>query len=478
MSRLTAVLGLAAMVWACAAVNAQEGEGVARDALVIVAQLNPSDVVGDGCSSASVFALPEGRAIQRAPREYPFAAVGGLASTTDLRQIIAPGNAWSWSDDYVHHLLRLQAVTDGYDTWSRQVIVGANFAPGRGIVILPDDETLLVETVGEPRPSRGQVATQPFAIRKYRLSEVGPDGRIGPEHGAFDIPAVTTQLLATLDGRVVHIVSGGRHVVYSMDVATMSEIAEVVVLPPDNDSSPEFEIHAALSPDERYLVTRRHRGNPRDALNVVDLSARRAWTVDLPEGSCEGDPGCGDVAFNHGPVNDGLLAVREQGALGIYAFDPERVTRLGGVPLPRHINFAYGPIAWSGDGGSVIADAWDETGSGAFRVIQVRDDGRTLAAQGWLDGCMEATNDFPYALLTSNRKLARVPTLTPSPTPTRTPTFDLSETLTPVPMATGTGTATARATGTPSATGSATGVGAVARVWLPVAWGGGGGVDG
>jgi Mg-chelatase subunit ChlD len=259
-------------------------------------------------------------------------------------------------------------------------------------------------------------------------------------------------------GRVVHIVSGWSHTVYTIEVATMEQVAPPIQLPRDHDLQPGFEFGGALTRDGRYIVTRRLEMEPTNSVNVVDLEERRSWTLPLQGVACQTpwELRCGEVAFNHGPKNTGLLAVRGSQDVSVYEFRPHGpLKKLSRWPLGILPEWRFAPVAWSGDGSRLIVGTLNENRAD-FLVLEVAEGGRSISPVRWLHGCeSQDGQNLPYAIFTANRGLERVPTMSPtppSPTATTPPSPTPPTTSTASPSATGTATSSPTPTETPAPT--------------------------
>jgi uncharacterized protein YegL len=433
-----------------------------RDDLIFVTQWN-RDSSNGGCNAPSVYALGAKDALLRAPAIIPPDVVGALAATTDFRSVLAlAGNIQTDSGKYFPHLVHLVGAADDPARWSVGLpITGARFHPGKAIAIMPDDESLLVGEYGGPT---GEMADS--GIAKYCLSEIAPNGRLGPRRGFFADNFADSQIFPSADGRHAHVLGplNGRsptgvrfpYGLSTIDVGTMQAIVAPIDMNAHNgqemfDGSMDI-FEASMSPDERYIVTRRPVGQYGEELNVLDLGNRTAWTLPLT-GLCTdpyGDDGCGEVAFSYGPENLGLLAVRGIHSIVIFQFVPHGPLRmLSRLPLnPTRISadgYPYSPVAWSGDGSRLVVGDTNQTNSDAL-ILRVDDSGRAITPERWLTGCMSPTPDTnqAVAILTENRHLQHVPnpapcvppeaTPTPSTTPTRPPP-SASVTLTPTSTA-------------------------------------------
>jgi Mg-chelatase subunit ChlD len=422
---------------------------VSLDDLVWLSQItHDADVAG--CGGVSVFAPAETEALFRSTApDSPDIILDGLVATTDFRHVFGLAGSGSTTEAGPPQILRIRSDATSRRIWSTTPpITGAPFTYDRSIAILPDDETLLVEE--EDGPGRGTAAAR---IAKYCLSEVSPDGNLGPRRGSLAPgPLAPFQIIADADGRHAHLVPAVDSSVLSIDSTTMQSSAPPIVMPTNRvqgDRVPQNENIGSISPDGRYIVTGRWID---DALAVVDLVDRQAWLLPM-NGLC---PECIEVAFNHGPLNHGLLAVRAPREIAVFEFAPRGPLRkLGRLPVaPPPIDWRHSPLAWSGDGSRIIVGAPQPNGD-EFLVIRVEDGGRVLAAERALTGCPSRLGvNYPQMILTANRRLQHVDPLVPCVPPTPTPTVTLTPSATPI--WTGTRTATSTPTRTLTVTPSPT----------------------
>jgi len=423
------------------------GLGVALDDIVVVTEdlaLNPAP----GCDAVSVFSARTGEAVYRGERTV---SPGRLAASADFSWVLANHSNVPAADAAGPFLYAIRGDPGNHAHWVPQGrIGGARFVARAGLALLPDGDTLLVSTAGEA--STGTDLRPPFAVRKYRLFEMGAT-RLGPKRGEAEVDGPAVELFGTDDSRLVHVVTE-QATVYSFEVAGMTAVADPIRLPSFDAAPPPAAgrhlnvAQASISPDGRYLVTNRWRGSE---VGVADLVTRRAWTVGLGAGVAT----VGGLAFNHGPANHGLLAVHAGDAALVYDFalDVPRVARLAAAPvrpLPVFAGAEWGPapsIAWSGDGRHLVAATSE--GPAEFRVFAVEDGGRTLRPASALAACPDGQNR-PNAILTANRR--PVPPTPPSPTPIPTDTLTPTPTNTPVISPTPTDTPTLTSTPSPTPT--------------------------
>jgi hypothetical protein len=420
------------------------GSSVVPDDLAFVAQANdPPDLaepeVSPGCNTASVVVPGSGDTLYRSRARFPGMDAGGFAATTDLSLVLSPAGNWYGGPGFSHALLALRPALGDWSRWTASWITGDRFAPGKGIAIGPDDDSLFVETLGEPGPD-GSIIHPPYSIKRFLLSELGPNQRIGPERGSFALHGPSTQIFPSSDGRRIHVVTGETHQVFTLDAVSLREVATAISLPKFSDIAPELDIPGVITPDERYLILRSGNGEIASQVIVADLDSRRSWPISIPGEPCKysnGEDRCGELAINYGAENHGLLAIRGAAEVSVFEFNVQgSLRRLGRLPLEAYPEYVFSPVAWTATGSSLIVGA--RGGNRAeFLVVQVSDGGRQLTPVRWLQTCGARLGDnYPYAIFTHNRKLARVPTVTPTHTPTATPTACPTDTPSASPTAT------------------------------------------
>ena len=101
-------------------------------------------------------------------------------------------------------------ITGQSDAWRMGPnIEGVVPATGRGIAILPDNDTVLV--VAGPKPDS---ASDTFSLRKYQLSRSATSGVIGGERGILNLGRFAAdQIFVSHGGRIAHLLdSAGTHV--------------------------------------------------------------------------------------------------------------------------------------------------------------------------------------------------------------------------------------------------------------------------
>ena len=440
--------------------------------LVFVSQIN-AGAAGPGCNASSVVDVVSRKVLHRVPQRFQRMLNGGFAAKSDLSLVLVTGGKWAFSSpSYQYHLVALRPMNQGLKLWDDAVITGTHFAPGIGIAILPDDDTLIVETNDPGDGIPGKTSTTEAYLRKFSLSEISPQGSIGSEHGSFPI-SPTVQIHVSSVGYLVHVVSGSRpHGVTTLDARTMTESGERVFFPDDvADASPGMEVLSAVSGDGRYILARRV-GHSDNTLSVADLVTRKSWLLPMPGYPCSStEPNdCGGVAVSHAAQNHGILAVRGDEYVFTYRFDPPAaLTRLGRVRVGSDQRFWRPPIAWSGDGSRIIT-AYRNSQPQEFAVIRVDDGGRSLSIEGRFSGCADRDGEnIPWSIYTSNVGRVTLPTPTatvsltstssPTGSPSNMPTASPSPTATTPPSRTPTPTASPTQTLTPEP---------LAPVYLPI----------
>jgi len=241
----------------------------------------------------------------------------------------------SLEDEHFGSIYIMRRLGEGDDSWEiATTVLGPKFLGG--IEIMPDEDTLFVATAGvDERPVPGRIP--PFRVEMYRLSEMSkiPDSptrqgthTLGMSHGAIELPAPAVAIILDQNARLAHILtrsSSGRadpvepaeFMLITIDVATMTESAERIILPDwiGTAFGPDTPM-TALAPDGRHLVTTL---GTTPSIAVVDLNERRAWAIRVEDAI-----DVMDVAFNHNATNHGLLAmnIRRVGAAGDPTLEP------------------------------------------------------------------------------------------------------------------------------------------------------------
>lgn len=162
-----------------------------------------------------------------------------------------------------------------------------------------------------------------------------------------------------------------------------------------------------ISLDERFIVTNRWNAS---SINVIDLQRRTSRTVSAGAGVTM----TGGVAFNHGPINHGLLAIRTLNQVIVYRFFPEgSLQEVGRHPVPPLSHFTKseygvvpGDLAWSARGDHLIVATND--GSVDLMLIEVSDCGSKLRASAEFALCPGDKNQV-QDIWTANKSLSTLP---------------------------------------------------------------------
>jgi Mg-chelatase subunit ChlD len=469
---LVSASSLALLVWAAPSV-AQGTLG--PDDLVVVTE--DLAVTLDGCDAVSVFSSDTGQAVFRGERHT---SPGRLTATSDLRVVLAsPSNGAWWNNephtDRFDEFLYLAFGDAMLARWRSGIVLGVGVATFGGIAVLPGDQEFLVATSAKGEIETGRVVLPnraPFFVKKYALPpRVVPEQVVGPALGLVKVDAVVVEILVAPDGRVAHLLTDNASV-YTLDFDAMQLVDAPIRLAPFVAARPNWyfgaaidRMHATLSADGRYLIANRGESSE---VSVADLVKRTSWTlVTSPDFES-----IGGVASNWSHRNGGLLALHAAETVAVYRWVPHGpLVELGRAGIARPYDDktlvfdSAGPkntIAWSGDGGALIAATG--AGSAEFVMIEVASDGAVLRPGRTLEACPGGRN-FPNDILTTN---GLRPPESPTPTATLTPPVTLTDT----PPATGTPTTTARApsaTHTPAATATATATPVPAPAYLPLA---------
>jgi len=308
-----------------------------------------------------------------------------------------------------------------------------------GIAMLPGGTRFLVATQGDD----ARCSTKGFGVSLFGVDGIDYAARhLSGELAHLDSDLPIAEIVLTASGEQAHLLavpysdatSRIGPLVMTVDVATLREIAPRVRLQPvdDVDHSCDWvgmaSAHAALSPDERYLVVNRY---GRAELQVVDLRTRVARTVRVP---MAGIPGTMGLDFSRGAANHGMLAVHGQIRIAVFAWRDGQPTLVSSVavdpPTTDGSSAPAGDIAWDGAGAHVIA-AISTSGPAEFAVWRVANEGRSLARTSLIRVCAIDELNYPNDIFSLNHVLAP-PTATasppppsatpfPSPTPTATP---------------------------------------------------------
>ncbi len=396
-----------------------------------------------GCDAISVFEIDETAPLhQGSTRVSP----GRLASTSDQSLVIAGAS----QSGQLYALYRDSSESGWRDTNLSSSPPATYFGD---IGFAQQDRALLVATGLSPRCIPAPDTPYEYFVSKFLVDEIDlGEGSLGPEIARVSLPGPAAQIIVADEGRIAHIVAvpyrtgaGSLAVptVVTVDVETMIEVAARIPLASIGTRQttcrrafvPIGVTHATISPDENVLVTNRWEGG---GLNVADLVARRATTIDigLPRGSW-----VGGVSFSHGESNHGALVIHAIRSVRVYDWiDPSTIALRASAPVPAPVELRdgvilgnnsvdSGPVAaveWSWSGESVIA-AISMSGSSEFRSWSVDPSESFMRELLDYEACTATTQNRPNDILTGNRVLPTstpLPSLTPSATtsPSATPT--------------------------------------------------------
>jgi Mg-chelatase subunit ChlD len=417
---------------AIALVGCPLAQGRASDGLddtIIVAQHN-TGAPTDGCSALAVYEPGSARPAYRGV-PAPFGAQRvGIVATSGLTWVIAPallfGGEGLSNRSYLYTLRRDPA---GPAPWSAgPKITGALPNWQGGVAILPDNDALLLVTRGDDRGGG------PVWLRKYLLSEMTPNGVLGPERGAYDLGTIGyDQIFQSHGGRYVHLLDDPGNQVLTIDTDALAPVRPPVhteyggaFLVPSTSPFPgrAHGLEAAVSPDGRFLV---RSGYFDTTLDVVDLLLGGAWSVG-------GVQGRGDLAFNYGPVNSGLLAMRTRDDVRLYRFNPFGRAEEINIYGLASIDSPLAPVAWSATGQDLIVGTTDQSGAD-FLTLRVTDNGHTITRLQLLRTCASPLGENrPLAILTANKLAAPLDTATAPSVPSATPTVTPSPTSLTAPV--------------------------------------------
>lgn len=416
----------------------QEKPEVGLESIAVFVDRAPSSE-SPGCGSISLFDIDAAEALYRHP--YDGVGVFDLDVDADARQIVA-SPLGGFGGVFVH--MRWLRTGPGWDTWQTRRAdeprelhlsrpwAGVTFIPGTATLLAPIHQSRLLlasfdseafETV--VRPDRDEKLVFPW-----------PEGHV-PLPGSAPI-----KIIVGRDGRIAHTLDRFGNLA-TIDLHAFEPAAPPMMVPgfvPDEALAPRAASaigFADISVDERYLVTNRWNA---PELGVTDLQTRISRTVAAGEGITM----TGDVAFNHGWENPGLLAVHALSHVVVYRFHPDGPLE----ELARHpvhaVNFGGSAvpaaIAWSASGDRLIAAT--NNGPNDFVIFSVLDCGRRLIQVAEIAACANDRNQG-FGIWTANKRLSPPedfvprcqlpelrPTATPppppvpSPTPFATPLFD------------------------------------------------------
>jgi len=387
----------------------------------------------DGCDAISVFSVSSGVSLHRGRTQI---SPGRLAAGPNFGQVFALN---SNHDADPGPFLQYLQYDGGSESWTDQgIILGANFASVGGIAVTPDGEWLFVATVG-PRPQDrfGEIwHPPPYAVLKLAISEITlvRDGiwNVGPSRGDVVTDSPVAEILATRDG-VVHLVTENM-VVSTIDVATMQrgaadlQLAPFGIHQPDRPGEHLGGIHAALTPDGRYILVNRWDAEP-VSINVGDLLERRNWVLQAPPG----------VAVTGGlsvdPSGSGRLALHGRDKVVIAQLSlpdsMQEIARIPVGPIDFDLSGQYGPnlsVAWAGRGDYVVASEGPDQGS-EFVVFGVDALDGSLVVAHRLDSCPASDSGLGNDILTGAQSKRPPWPWVPSPTPESSPTASVTWTI-------------------------------------------------
>ena len=193
LATLLASLGLVGSV---AAQLGSDTTSVSLDDIAVIVQSN-REQENTGCNATFVYSIREPVAIFHLPDSDLNTIMTGLTSTTDFTQVFVLSGSHSGriTANYQPHLDRLQGGQPRWEEWTpSSSVTGARLTADRSVAIMPDDETLLVEEYGPPGAD-----DRDAGIAKYCLSEIAPDGRLGPRRGFFRTVVAENRPDALLD---------------------------------------------------------------------------------------------------------------------------------------------------------------------------------------------------------------------------------------------------------------------------------------
>lgn len=414
---------------------------------------------------------------------------GFLRAGRDLRTVVAGPH---FNDPQYHpasvYLARC-SVPDWYRCDFFPIILAESESLFTGIELMPDDDTLLVAYGGYD----SRIGPQPpFGVAKYSLRNMRPTDptfegrsryRLGPPVGRFETEEAIWDIRRDPDGNRAYLLGAtlfrvpARFTLYTINVASMAEIAPRLEVPPINISGDNllgsgFIPHLALSPDGRWLLILTGARRP-DMTPVVDLVERRLSTLRLGSNAFF----VVDASFSAGPVNQGLLGlvlgqrkVAQKAAdlwLAVGRLDSSGFSELSRAFVSPAVGLTeYAPVDWAAGGESLVLAyggcGEPKLGWPRLAVYAVGEGGRSLALWReyrrpcWEDFSVPPDHQFsrygPVDILTDNGYRA---TVTPTPTASPSPT-SLPSTATTSPTASPTPTNIASSTASPTATNTAT----------------------
>jgi len=386
-----------------------------------------------GCDAISVVDVRTGSALahgqwQVSPEQLAISSDGSVA--TSMGQ-----------DSALHVLARLPAPSSGwFSHFQEDERRPREWAAGAAIAIPPDDTAVLIAANG--------------AVESYSINGLLNPSR-GPRLARFMFSEESTtaaDIEVSADSRTAYLV-GTDGLVHIVDVIGMSQQREPIPYVPTswNKAYRTKRTYATLSPNGRYLVINTA-DQDRGSLNVIDLSDGSSGAVRAP-GSSES----WGVQFNYADLNHGLLAVHARTKVAVYRLEPpaapillasERVPPpsltdwIGAGGREMNLKARIAAIAWSGEGGAVIANLGLPSRS-EWRILDFAlDPSPSLTHRLDFESC-EWNGDPPRGSYYSIPQGLDVVTLNrhlhspkPSPTPTMVPTPTHTPTDIPTPTAT------------------------------------------
>lgn len=387
-----------------------------------------------GCDKVSVFDVKRHQMLWRGSPHDAVVSTGRMTVDPKALHVLSINSMRRYSQPYrIRHFHR---ASESSTEWKTDVITGATFTERgdiastgatfteRGdISFLPDGDTFLVSE-GE---NNFENSLRPAFVSKYRLSDVQA-GSIGPSLGTVQLDRPAARILLSPDIQSFHVLEASPSDVVprvfrirSFDVETLREIASPVLLgglPITPRGVNIGRVHASLSPDGRFLVTNVWKdyvigdGYGAAFVNIVDLTSRTSRQVSIGD---KQPYTIGGVAFNHAPMQRGLLALHAYDQVLVLKLDMAgSLTEVGRTkidPLYMPVNHdpQSGPwmsLTWSADGMHVIAAGNQrlKDSPSDFIVISVDNDGRRLRVVEGINACEDPRENLstPQDVITTN----------------------------------------------------------------------------